>query len=161
MKLINKKGFTLVELLFVMAIISILAGFAIANLNDSTLVAEEASNKSMLRSNIPVVNGVHNKLSELGYGYGGGGDSFSCTGPKYISLHADAQLASNGLCTFTVGGEKIKIAVNKHGILYFDINPVGFIIQTLPGSAVGKEAVNYKRFIYYSNQHGAIEVVQK
>jgi len=52
MKQTIKKGFTLVELLFVMAIISILAGFAIANLNDSTEVAILNSMKSDLRGAI-------------------------------------------------------------------------------------------------------------
>jgi len=50
MKQTIKKGFTLVELLFVMAIISILAGFAIANLNDSTKVATLNSMKSDARN---------------------------------------------------------------------------------------------------------------
>jgi len=52
MKSTMKKGFTLVELLFVMAIISILAGFAIANLNDSTKVAVANSMKSDARGAI-------------------------------------------------------------------------------------------------------------
>jgi len=52
MKSTMKKGFTLVELLFVMAIISILAGFAIANLNDSTKVATVNSMKSDARGAI-------------------------------------------------------------------------------------------------------------
>jgi len=52
MKSTIKKGFTLVELLFVMAIISILAGFAIANLNDSTKVATVNSMKSDARGAI-------------------------------------------------------------------------------------------------------------
>jgi len=52
MKQTIKKGFTLVELLFVMAIISILAGFAIANLNDSTEVAILTSMKSDARNAI-------------------------------------------------------------------------------------------------------------
>jgi len=47
-----KKGFTLVELLFVMAIISILAGFAIAKLNDSTRVATINSMKLDLRNSL-------------------------------------------------------------------------------------------------------------
>lgn len=46
MKKMIKKGFTLVELLFVMAIIAILAGFAIANLKDSTRVATINSMKN-------------------------------------------------------------------------------------------------------------------
>ena len=47
-----KKGFTLVELLFVMAIIAILAGFAIANLKDSTKVATQNSMKNDLKNAI-------------------------------------------------------------------------------------------------------------
>jgi prepilin-type N-terminal cleavage/methylation domain-containing protein len=52
MKNTKKKGFTLVELLFVMAIISILAGFAIANLKDSTKVATENSMKNDIKNAI-------------------------------------------------------------------------------------------------------------
>jgi prepilin-type N-terminal cleavage/methylation domain-containing protein len=51
-----KKGFTLVELLFVMAIISILAGFAIANLKNSTKVATENSVKNDLKNAISLQN---------------------------------------------------------------------------------------------------------
>jgi len=47
-----KKGFTLVELLFVMAIIAILAGFAIANLQDSTTTALTTSMKNDARNAI-------------------------------------------------------------------------------------------------------------
>lgn len=43
-----KKGFTLVELLFVMAIISILAGIGISQMSGST----EAANKVVLKSDI-------------------------------------------------------------------------------------------------------------
>jgi len=45
-----KKAFTLVELLFVMAIISILAGFAITNINESNRVALEVSMLSDARA---------------------------------------------------------------------------------------------------------------
>lgn len=49
-----KKGFTLVELLFVMAIIAILAGFAIANLKDSTKVATEKSMQNDAKNAITI-----------------------------------------------------------------------------------------------------------
>jgi len=54
MKSTLRKGFTLVELLFVMAIISILAGFAIANLKDSSRTATITSMKNDARNAIAV-----------------------------------------------------------------------------------------------------------
>ena len=54
MKNTLRKGFTLVELLFVMAIIAILAGFAIANLKDSSKVATVNSIKNDVRNAIAV-----------------------------------------------------------------------------------------------------------
>jgi len=65
MKQTIKKGFTLVELLFVMAIISILAGFAIANLNDSTRVAVITSMKNDARANITNHRIAYNKSGSL------------------------------------------------------------------------------------------------
>lgn len=47
-----RKGFTLVELLFVMAIIAILAGFAIANLKDSSKTAAINAMKNDARNAI-------------------------------------------------------------------------------------------------------------
>ena len=49
-----RKGFTLVELLFVMAIIAILAGFAIANLKDSSKTATLNSMKNDARAAIAI-----------------------------------------------------------------------------------------------------------
>lgn len=49
-----RKGFTLVELLFVMAIIAILAGFAIANLKDSTKTASISAMKNDARTAIAI-----------------------------------------------------------------------------------------------------------
>jgi len=49
-----RKGFTLVELLFVMAIIAILAGFAIANLKDSSKTASINGMKNDARAAIAI-----------------------------------------------------------------------------------------------------------
>ena len=49
-----RKGFTLVELLFVMAIIAILAGFAIANLKDSPKTAAINAMKNDARTAIAI-----------------------------------------------------------------------------------------------------------
>lgn len=49
-----RKGFTLVELLFVMAIIAILAGFAIANLKDSSKTAAISAMKNDARTAIAI-----------------------------------------------------------------------------------------------------------
>ena len=49
-----RKGFTLVELLFVMAIIAILAGFAIANLKDSSKTAAINGMKNDARNAIAI-----------------------------------------------------------------------------------------------------------
>ena len=54
MKSTLRQGFTLVELLFVMAIIAILAGFAIANLKDSSKTATVNSLKNDARNAIAV-----------------------------------------------------------------------------------------------------------
>ena len=54
MKSTLRQGFTLVELLFVMAIIAILAGFAIANLKDSSKTATVNSMKNDARNAIAV-----------------------------------------------------------------------------------------------------------
>ncbi len=59
-----KKGFTLVELLFVMAIIAILAGFAIANVKGSTRKAKELSLKHDLRNTIDAQNLFFSKNQE-------------------------------------------------------------------------------------------------
>jgi prepilin-type N-terminal cleavage/methylation domain-containing protein len=47
-----KKGFTLVELLFVMAVISILAGFGISKMSGSTDTAEDIKAKANVRNTI-------------------------------------------------------------------------------------------------------------
>ena len=54
MKSTLRQGFTLVELLFVMAIIAILAGFAIANLKNSSKTATINSMKNDARNAIAV-----------------------------------------------------------------------------------------------------------
>ena len=54
MKSTARHGFTLVELLFVMAIIAILAGFAIANLKDSTKAAAVNAMKNDARNAVAI-----------------------------------------------------------------------------------------------------------
>jgi len=61
-----KKGFTLVELLFVMAIIAILAGFAIANLQDSTKTAITTSMKNDARNAIAAEQTAYANEQEYG-----------------------------------------------------------------------------------------------
>jgi len=116
MKQLNKKGFTLVELLFVMAIISILAGFAIANLNDSTRVATVTSMKS----------DVKNAITQIEQEYAATG-VYSDHSTTDICVQGTSD--TNGMCTF---GTK-KIPISKGNKMY--INYVQFVGQP-PGYTV-------------------------
>jgi len=95
MKRTIKKAFTLVELLFVMAIISILAGFAIANLNDSTRIALIASMKQDARTAINIQNQIHLDHN------------------TYATLYGIVSPDANGIVTVTVNGTNYKIPMSK------------------------------------------------
>jgi len=137
MKQTIKKGFTLVELLFVMAIISILAGFAIANLNDSTRVATVNSMKSDLRGAIIAQQ-----------------TDFANSG-TYTALTCDSAAATtvNGLCT----NGNVKTAVskgNKISVYFMSTNNVpGFRIQ------VDNSTYSSDHFSYDSALYGSIRPI--
>ena len=101
MKQTLRKGFTLVELLFVMAIIAILAGFAIANLKDSSKTATVNSMKNDARNAIAVEQTYFAEYQ----GY----DSVSCE---------EGTDDTNGQCTGDGDvGPGIKVSVSKGNTL--------------------------------------------
>ncbi|MCK9372443.1 MAG: type II secretion system GspH family protein [Sulfuricurvum sp.] len=121
-----KKGFTLVELLFVMAIIAILAGFAIANLKDSTRVATENSMK----------NDAKNAITQQ--------QTYFAGNQEYTDLAAANGAwidANNGMVTSTDG---VKFTVSKGNVIETTGNidcgdsTVGFSVEitnaTLPNA---------------------------
>ena len=65
MKNTMRKGFTLVELLFVMAVIAILAGFAIANLKGSTSAANVTAMKNDARNAIAAAQAFYAENQEI------------------------------------------------------------------------------------------------
>lgn len=120
-----KKGFTLVELLFVMAIVAILAGFAIANLKDSTTVATVNSIK----------NDVKNAVSQQQTYFAANQDYTTVTAANgaYTDLN-------NGMIT-TVEG--VKITVSKGNTIETqpetcDDNSVGFSV-TVSNAKIAKQ----------------------
>lgn len=77
----NRKGFTLVELLFVMAIMAILAGFAIANLKDS----QKKEIENSLKKDAMKANELQEK--------------YFLANSKYDSLYGDFDSSENGVLT--------------------------------------------------------------
>jgi len=99
----NKKrqGFTLVELLFVMAVISIMAGFAIAKINNSTKAATLTSMKNDARN---MQNSFTQYLSNK-------------DNPSLRMQHCNEGIQdNNGQCDHTPG---LKVRVSKDNRIVF------------------------------------------
>ena len=115
-----RKGFTLVELLFVMAIIAILAGFAIANLKDSSKVATVNSIKNDVRNAIAVEqtyfaeNQAYDSVDTTanpavdGSATGDGGAKFSIS--KGNNLVITTQDCGDGTLGYVIEGENDQYA---------------------------------------------------
>jgi len=146
-----KKGFTLVELLFVMAIISILAGFAIANLNDSTRVASITSMKADIRN---IVNKVRiqeqTQLSSLGNScvtYGTSGlnrqqtavkgvcrDFAGITGLNIEIAEGNAAYISYGTCFLSGEPKGLAITVKSK-----NVSGIKYVLNTCTGATMTEE----------------------
>jgi len=106
----KRKAFTLVELLFVMAIISILAGFAISKLNDSTRAAKITAMKNDIKLASISIFQEHTKLT-------GANLTGSCTDVPGNVFGYQVN-AINGACK-NASNTGININISKDKILYF------------------------------------------
>ena len=110
MKNTLRQGFTLVELLFVMAIIAILAGFAIANLGSSTHSATILSMKNDARNAISSEEAYFSQNQAF--------DTADCSAyAPGDNAYATGQCAGDGL-----GGPDIDVSVSKHNEVVLGVN---------------------------------------
>ncbi len=163
----KQKGFSLIELLIVVAIILIIAAIAIPNLLRSRIAANEASAVGSLRtintaevtyaSTYPA-NGFANNLAYLGPGSTAGNTTAASTNAVLLDsvLGCSGATSSGSTCTksgytFSVSGPATlpistynsnagPITVNQTGVRYFYSDASGVIRYNLTAAASSTDA---------------------
>ncbi|GIW71282.1 MAG: prepilin-type N-terminal cleavage/methylation domain-containing protein [Planctomycetota bacterium] len=137
----NQKGFTLIELMIVIAIIAIIAAIAIPNLLDARKGANEAAAKSALRTLFTVQN-----LYREGDRDGNGTLDYADTLTKLLNANLIDEVLASGTkqgYVFTINGASLYTwsatanpeVPGKSGDNYFFIDETGVIRYNTTGTA--------------------------
>ncbi len=133
MRMMNRKGFTLVEIMIVVAIIALLAAIAIPNLLRARISANDALAKSTLRT---LSTATETFATANSGNYPGDIDSLTGATPAYLNKAYCGQTISGFgyVCTFGTGSYSFQatpITVGTSGTTTFTITTGGILVPPM------------------------------